>query len=169
MKVINLFSGPGAGKSTTAYGLANLFKKAQLNVEYVHEEAKEFTWEERKVTLDCQPYIFGKQMRNLWRLKDKVDYAVTDSPILLSYIYADPKEWPPSFFQYIIEQFNAFDNLNFFLRRQKPYNPVGRNQNFDEAKELDEKIIKTLINLEIPCVFVDADLHVEQKIFDILV
>ncbi len=144
MKVINLFGGPGSGKSTVAAGLFYRLKMKGVECEYVEEEAKQLVWEERQNTLQCQPYVFAKQMRNLWRIRDKVDIAVTDSPIFLSCIYANSADWPLSFFSYVYDQFEEFDNINYLLVRQKHYNPVGRNQTLEEAQELDQEIITAL-------------------------
>jgi len=140
MKVINLFGGPGVGKSTMASGLFYILKKNGHNVEYVTEQAKSFTWENRHTTLMCQPYVFAKQMRNIWRLNGKVDYVICDSPLLLSYIYADHSVWPKEFFDYVFAQFNAFDNINFLLERNKKYVPIGRNEDESEAKLIDLEI-----------------------------
>lgn len=147
MKVINLFGGPGCGKSTLAAGLFHELKMSGINCEYVTEQAKNFTWEERKVTLACQPYIFAKQMRDIWRLRDKVDYVICDSPLLLSLIYINEEDWPVEFIHYVIAQFNAFDNVNFLLKRKKDYNPVGRNQTEEEARNIDLQI-KEMLELQ---------------------
>lgn len=164
MIVINLFAGPGAGKSTTAAGIFYKMKMAGVNCEYVHEEAKEFTWEKRHMTLGCQPYIFAKQMRNIWRLQGQVDIAITDSPILLSHIYVKDGEWPDSFFSAITDIFNQFTNVNFFLRRKKTYNPVGRNQTFEESLEIDQKILDLLVDTQTPYGIIDADSGAVDKI-----
>jgi hypothetical protein len=156
MRVINLFAGPGAGKSTTAYGLTHFLKVFGVNCEFVHEEAKEFTWEKRYMTLACQPYIFGKQMRNLWRLQDQVDVVVTDSPILLSLAYAT-SEWPDSFKTYVVDQFNEFNNINYFLRRNnKPYLPVGRSQTAEEAGQLDQKILRIMLDNNVNMITIES-------------
>ena len=68
MKVINLFGGPGVGKSTTASGLFYEMKKARLEVELVTEYAKDAVWEGRTSLLDDQIYIFAKQQRRISRL-----------------------------------------------------------------------------------------------------
>lgn len=59
---VNLFGGPGAGKSTTAASLFAEMKKLGKNVELVTEVAKDFVWEERQKTLEIQPYITVKQL-----------------------------------------------------------------------------------------------------------
>lgn len=139
MKVINLLSGPGAGKSTTAAGLFYQMKLKGINVELITEYAKDMTWEERYNTLSNQLYIFAKQYSRQLRVKNKVDYIVTDSPLLLSLIYT-PKNYPGSFELMVMDFWNEFDNYNFFIRREKKYNPIGRNQTEDEAKDIDIKI-----------------------------
>lgn len=43
LKVISLWAGPGAGKSTTAAALFNLMKRERFEVELVTEVAKDWT------------------------------------------------------------------------------------------------------------------------------
>jgi ATP:corrinoid adenosyltransferase len=86
-KVINMFGGSGIGKSTTAAGLYHQMKLQGLNVELVREYVKGWAWAGTKVNTYDQVYIFGKQARSEYMLYGKVDYIVTDSPILLSPIY----------------------------------------------------------------------------------
>ena len=146
---IMIVGGPGAGKSTTAAGLFYTLKTEGINCEYVTEQAKNFTWEERQVTLSCQPYVFGKQMRDLWRLRNKVDVAICDSPLLLSLMYTDDS-WPASFKTYVRDQFDTFDNLNFFLERgERPYNPIGRNQKLKQSQDIDRKILGMLLDSQV--------------------
>lgn len=59
-KVINLFGGPGCGKSTGAAYIFSLLKMKGMNVELVTEFAKDKTWEHNSKALTCQPYVFGK-------------------------------------------------------------------------------------------------------------
>jgi predicted ATPase len=60
LKVINLYGGPGTGKSTTAAALFALMKREGYNVELVTEFAKDLVWTERNKELGDQIYIFGK-------------------------------------------------------------------------------------------------------------
>ena len=86
-KIINLYGGPGTGKSTHAAGLFYRMKQKSINCEYVQEYAKDKTWEDNAFTLKCQPYITAKQIFRQHRLLGKVDYIITDSPILNGLVY----------------------------------------------------------------------------------
>lgn len=142
-KVINLFAGPGSGKSTTAAGLFFLMKLRGYNVELIHEFAKDLTWRGRHNTLECQPYVFGKQLERTECLLGQVDYIITDSTLLLSAVYNNEDKYPEFKFP-VIDIFDSHDNLNYFIERTKLYNPVGRNQTAEEAVEIDIKIKKLL-------------------------
>ena len=78
MIIINLFAGPGSGKSTTCAGLFSKLKLAGINCEMVLEYAKELVWENNLETLDDQIYIFAEQLHRINRLKNKVDVIITD-------------------------------------------------------------------------------------------
>jgi nicotinamide riboside kinase len=137
--VINLFSGPGSGKSTIANGLASLLMQKRFRVEYVPETAKDYVWEKRNEMFTEQDYIFSKQNNRLRRLVGKVDIAIVDSPLLLSLVFK--KDWfPKSFEPFIIEAFKTYHNKNFFINRKIPFNKEGRNEEKDEAIELDGAI-----------------------------
>lgn len=160
MKVINLFGGPNTGKSTTASGLFYLMKVLGLNVELVTEYAKDMTWENRHNILSDQLYILAKQNRRLERLRDKVDYVVTDSPVILGLNYT-PEDYYSNFKPLVFDVWNTYNNYNFYLRNNGDltYNEAGRNQDKHQAKELDEKIHKFLRdnNVEFTEQMIDAD------------
>jgi hypothetical protein len=152
MKVINLFGGPGCGKSTAASGLFYEMKKLQLNVELVQEYAKDVTWEQRYNLLDDQIYIFAKQQRRIARLVDSgIEWVITDSPIPLGLVYMKPNSLSENFPKLVMEVFNQYKNYNFFLQRYYPYNPIGRNQkDLEEAEMYDRKILTLLDACKIP-------------------
>ena len=161
MKVINLFGGPGSGKSTSRAGLFYLMKTANMKV----EEAPE--WIKQKVyPFTDQLYVFAKQARILKQLKGKVDYAVTDSPLLLSYIFAQERN--EAFDKVIIDTFNGFDNINIFLKRVKPYQQFGRYRGEEAAREKDREIKQLLQNLKVPFITLEADSGIAEKLFNIV-
>jgi ABC-type oligopeptide transport system ATPase subunit len=139
VKIINLFAGPGAGKSTTAAGVFNLMKIEGMSVELVTEYAKDMTWEKRHNILTDQLYMFAKQHRRISRVQDAVDYVVTDSPLLLTLIYAGD-EYPPSFKQLVLDYWTRYEHLNFFIERTKEYVAVGRSQTEEEARAIDASV-----------------------------
>lgn len=139
MKVINLFGGPGTGKSTVAAGLFTRMKIEGYNVELVTEYAKDMTWEERSNILSDQMYILAKQNRRISRLEGKVDYIITDSPLILGYVYVSDSYFP-SYQQLLFEVFNSYNNYNYLLQRPSNYSEIGRNQTREEAEVVDSSI-----------------------------
>lgn len=144
--VINLFAGPGAGKSTTAAGVFSLLKLHGVNAELITEFAKDLIWEGRHAALANQYYVTAKQYHRMWRVKDQVDVMITDSPILLAMVYGDN---PGAFNRQLFHLHSEFNNVNYFIKRAKPYQPKGRNQTEDEAHDLDKEIRKLLDEFKI--------------------
>lgn len=143
--VVNMFAGPGAGKSTTAAALFTLLKLHQgIQCELVPEFAKDLVWEERNHTFKNQHYIFSKQQHRIWRVSQKVDITITDSPILLSNIYRYSMT-SETFRAFVLEEFERYNNINFFIERTKRYAKYGRNETEEEARKIDD-IIKEYLS-----------------------
>lgn len=147
MIVVNLFAGPGTGKSTSCAQIFAELKHQGINCEMVREFAKDKVWENSLNVLNDQLYVFGKQQHRLRVLNGQVDVVVTDSPILLSIIY--DKTGNKNFKNLVVDVHNEFETINIFLVREKPYNPKGRVQDEEKAKILDNEIKKLLIELNI--------------------
>ena len=151
MKIVNLFSGPGCGKSTTASGLFYSLKSGHAEVEMVTEYAKDMTWERRYNILEDQIYVFAKQQRRLGRLKDHgLDWVITDSPIPLGLCYLSPEQDNLYLRELVWNVFDSYHNVNFLIERHVPYNPVGRNQNETEACEIDTTVKHLLLDRQVP-------------------
>lgn len=138
-----MFAGPGAGKSTIAAHAYAKLKWRGVDVELVTEYAKDLVWEGRSQALDNQIYVFGKQLQRLNILVGQVDVIVTDSPLLLSCIYKT-ENLSQSFDSVVLDVFNDFNNINYFIERRNPYNPKGRLQTAEEAK-IKNNEIKTFL------------------------
>lgn len=159
--VINLFGGPGSGKSTIAAGLFNKLKKRGVECELVTEFAKDKVWEENYKLLSDQLYIFGKQQHKLFRLQGKVDIAITDSPLLLSIIYDKNKS--EAFKKLVLEVNSTYDNHTFFVKRNVDYNPAGRYQDEAGAKLIDTDCLNLLKDNNLPYCVVDT-INAEEQI-----
>ena len=118
--VINLIGGPGI--------------TCELSLEF----AKDKVWEESYSVLGDQLYVFGKQYHKLFRLKDKVDVIITDSPLVISIHY---NKMPSNHFNdLVVEQYHTFNNLMYFIKRGETYQSEGRMQTLEESEMIDSDI-----------------------------
>ena len=140
--IVNLFAGPGAGKSTCMAGVFSELKLHGINCEMAPEYIKNKIWENSLEICKDQIYIFGKQLHSIRKLLGKVDVIITDSPILLSLIYSSNES--EEFNRLVVAEFKRYNSLNYFLSRQKKYNSAGRCHTEEQAKEKDKEIEKLL-------------------------
>ena len=145
MIVINLWGAPSSGKSTGASYIFSKLKLKGYNVELVTEFAKDLTWEENYAALNNQFYVSGCQSYRLSRLKNKVDVIITDSPLPIGIMYFNANT-PKNLEDVILADFNRYDNVNFQILRDKPYNPAGRNQTETESDIIARRITEFLEN-----------------------
>jgi GTPase SAR1 family protein len=148
MKVINLFGRPGVGKSTVASGLFNIMKQKGFNVELVTEFAKDLVWDESSKVLKDQLLVTATQNHRQFRLIGKVDYVITDSPILQGCIYNNNKNSLISN-EFIKKLFDSYENVNFLLNRKiTSYSKIGRQQNKKEVLKIERELILLLAKYE---------------------
>jgi hypothetical protein len=168
--IVNLFGGPGSGKSTTAAGLFHKLKINGINCELVTEFAKHITWKEDFNTLKNQIYVFAKQHDRMFHLKDKVDVIITDSPIIMGLSYCNWDLMSRSFEQFVVDEFNRDDavNINYFINRVKEYNPSGRSQTEEEAKDKDMEIKTLLDKYNVSFEAIDGDEQAVDWLFNII-
>ncbi len=140
--VVNIFAGPGAGKSTTAAGIFFELKNRQINCELAAEYAKDLVWEKRNATFDDQLYLFAKQHHRIFVLLGQVDVVITDCPILLSPVYDAEKR--PTFEKLVREEHDKMWTYNVFLKRQKSYTQTGRIHTEAQAHEIDARVLDVL-------------------------
>jgi len=163
-KIINLFAGPGAGKSTLAAGMFYEMKKQGKSVELVTEYAKDVVWEENHIQLEDQLFVTANQNKRLWRLRGKVDYVINDSPLLLGIHYCRPSYFPNFYEKFVWELWDYYENLNFFINRGEGFMDIGRIHKHQESIEIDNAI-KDMLNFHfVPFTEVDQS----QSPLDIL-
>lgn len=160
--VINLFAGPGSGKSTTAAGLFFYMKLRGFKVELVTEYAKELAYTGQ--TPINQQEILEEQYRRQSILKGQVDFIITDSPLLLSEVYGHSEQEAKA----ARACFNRFNNINFFIERVKPYAQYGRTQDEQEAKALDLRIKDMMDNNRLKYTSIRGDNEAPGKILKTL-
>ena len=150
-KIINMFGGPSSGKSTCAAGLFYKMKLKHMSVELVSEYAKKLLYAGRlENMLDQQEYIFAKQNHLLHTLRDRVDYIITDSPLLLSNVYVS-KDWTcvKSFKDLVTQTFNTYDNINIVLNRPSVFEKEGRRHNEEESITIDGEVKQMLTDANV--------------------
>lgn len=151
-QIISLHSGPGTGKSTSAAQLFAELKQRHCSVELVREYVKKWAWEGRKISGFDEYYFVGHQIREESLLFGKVDYIVTDKPLLMDIYYAEKYAGPTiargiraavtSYYDACAEA--GHQHLHVFLKRSKPYDKRGRFEDEATARSMDLDI-KTLL------------------------
>lgn len=163
--VINLYGGPGTGKSTTAAATFAHLKHSGLNAELVSEYVKQWAWEGRKPTAMDQFYFFAKQARREYTLFGRADYIVTDSPVPLCGLYG-MKFGTPQQGRLMAEMVRTYLDMaeasgqlyvHVFLKRVKPYVQAGRFQSEEEARSIDGEVRQYLVDMGLPFEEVTAD------------
>lgn len=165
MKVINFFGGPGARKSTVAALTYAGLKEQGFIVELVREYASYMIYADRTKQLEKdQLSALAKQHHLLDILRDKVDIAVSDSPLLLNALYAT--NVPPSFHPLVFELFDRFDNLNYVLEVDwDTYTPRNRLHSKSAAMRKHEELVELLDRNRVPFQFLPLG---EQRIPTVL-
>jgi len=138
--VINFLGGPGAGKSSLALGVSSRLKYAGVNCEYIHEFAKELTWDKRFSAMKNQTWILGSQYEMLRRCANQVDVIITDTSLLNSVLYGQHLPFGDKISELAVTMFNSMENMTFVVDRKKEYNPTGRSQSEEESLVLDQEV-----------------------------
>lgn len=160
--VVNLIGGQGSGKSTMMADLFAWLKWHNIDSEMCSEFAKELVWESRQETFKDELYIFAKQNHRLFRCNGKVDVIITDRPLIMSIVYnrfygdSNKNDWNDAYENIVRETFNQYNNLNILLNRVKPFNPNGRNESQETAKEFDKLFKESLDELGINYLIYDG-------------
>lgn len=166
MWVINLYGGPGTGKSTTQAAVFAELKRRGLVAEMMREFVKGPVWDGYFALLEDQVFILGSQYHELKRFeRGGVEVVVSDAPILLSLAYGEKEG--EAFAAYVKELHGRFKTLDIFLRRVKPFEQKGRVQDETQSRELDAKMEQIVVSNCLASVYaVDADVQAPKQIVD---
>ena len=176
-KIINIFGGPGIGKSSIAAGITYKLKKNHISCDQPYEFPKLLAWDDNHSAIQDQLYVLANQHRGIVKSYGKVDYIVLDSPILLSLTYRNyykGTEYPSSLYgesfdKMVLDTFNQYDNINIVLdRAEGVHNNDERYQNLEESKELDGVIENSLIENNIPFHKIKVDDDTVDNIIELI-
>lgn len=147
--VVNLFGGPGTGKSRIALELAGRLKGKGMDVEYVDEWIKKAAWLGYHDLFNQPDMIAANQRRKLETVKDHCSIVITDSPLVITVPYAQHyvTDWPQKPFQeMILSLFSTYNNYNVWVDRDpRIFKQTGRRETLDQATTLDA-VIRKFIN-----------------------
>lgn len=160
--LINIFGAPGSGKSTTAALTFGNMKLQQEDVELVTEYARDLMYEGMLKHMR-QFRIFKGQQSRINNVVGKVDFLITDSPLLLNIIY-NKTEQPEGFNTLVLNSHKTYKNINFLLKRSKPYHKGERAESEEDSDKLYIKIKKMLNDNLIPYVEIKGDKSASKKI-----
>ena len=77
-KLINLFGGPGIGKSSISAGITYKLKKKHISCNNPYEFPKTLAWDKNYPAIQDQLYVFANQHRGIAQSYGKVDYIIID-------------------------------------------------------------------------------------------
>lgn len=145
MVIVNLYGGPGVGKSTLAATLFAHFKRAGYKCEMSRERAKELLYEGRDLAR-CQMLITATQYQHLKDLEAAgTELAICDGPLRLSLAYAKGLPFYEHFRSVVNDLCAEFTNVDVLVRRAVAYQTHGRVQgNEAEARALDAVVTSGL-------------------------
>jgi hypothetical protein len=161
--LINLISGPGVGKSTTAAQLFAALKMKKQQAELVQENAKQLVWTKNFETLNNQYQVSHDQYKVFKSIVDEVDFTVTDGSLIHGLAYNITNQNNISNIdktkEAILTWFSQFNNFNIFIERRKcsTYDTIGRIESFEEAKIVDNILLKELDENNIPYLIINID------------
>lgn len=167
--LVNLFAGPAAGKSTTAAGVFTLLKMHGVECDMPHEFAKDLVWEENYAMAWDQTYVFGQQHHRIWRVMEKVDVILCDSPLLLSVVYRK-ENLGKKFIEHVVELHKQYNNLNVFIERNVSldFEGNGRAHNYDESIKIDNQIKDTLDEYTTKYITMESDYTLINNITNLI-
>ncbi len=163
--IVNLFAGPGAGKSTLAAGIYAELKARHINCELVTEFAKELVWKEDFKQFENQFYLFGEQHNRIHKLLGKVDIIVTDYPLPLLMLYHN-SPFKVQFFTLLMAIFDSWKSHNYFVERANTYSNIGRMHSEDQAKDLDYLVLSLLHHYNLPYESIPGDIKIIPELCD---
>tara|TARA_B110000444_G_C18833619_1_gene594652 strand:+ start:2056 stop:2592 length:537 start_codon:yes stop_codon:yes gene_type:complete len=176
-KIINLFGGPGIGKSSISAGLTYTLKKKHISCDNPYEFPKLLAWDENHSAIRDQLFVLANQHRGIVKSYGKVDYIILDSPIILSLTYKNYYKsvlypstlYGDTFDKMLLEIHNQYNNINIVLvRGDGIHNDNERYQDLTQSVELDKVIEDSLKRHNLPYYKIKVDDNTLTNILNLL-
>lgn len=165
---INLYGGPNCGKSTIAASVFVELKSRLLNCELVREFAKELVYKGIDMrTLDegARLSLLAEQLHREKILEEKVDFLITDSPLLLT-AYYHKRDYAKII---AINNLKESDIHVWLQRNDSGYQQTGRSHSFHESLLIDKEMKDYILSSGISLIDIDGSIKERtQKIIEIL-
>ena len=147
--LINLFGSSSAGKSSLMADLFYALKLKNKTVEMCPEIIKQWAWDGINPNQYDQYFLMGQEIKQQSRLLGKVDYAISDSPVMQNSFYNDylnskDNLYRPSKDYLELVERDGHTIKNFFLFRNKPFETQGRYQTAEESDYIAQCLVKYL-------------------------
>lgn len=147
--LINLYGGPGAGKTTTAMRVTGELKALGFEAEYIPEYARDLSLEERLTTTPQFDILMEQAKRILRTVGTGIEVIVTDSPVLLQSLYSKNEADRQRAVVLHTALATVFNMLNYVvLNGREKHSMVGRVTTREEAMQLDRATKGMLVGLK---------------------
>lgn len=163
--LINFVGAPSSGKTTISSFTFVKLKTNHLSSELVQEYAKQLVWSENYEDLSNQWYVSKKQYEMLKSVYGKVDYLVTDSPLILGLHYnryhKDNVCNIEKTEKMILSKISEFNNVYIFLKRNLslPYEKIGRIHNEQQSSEIEQNLKLLLDEFNLKYLEITSDIN----------
>lgn len=157
-RIIGFYGGPSIGKSAAAWTAAAWLKRNGASVELANEYVKKWAWLGREVKPLDELTILGQQIAEEADLLGKVDFIVTEKPVVLDLAYCRIYQ-PEAIIKAVEESVAAHyqhvaslghQHINVIFRRvQGGYDTRGRYESRRQA-ELVDKVAEQVMG-ELAC------------------
>jgi nicotinamide riboside kinase len=173
---IGFLGAPSSGKSTVAqYFAAKLRVETKKKVELIDEYARFFVSNFGQTSLSDQYHIAHEQIDKENQASKNIDYLITDSPVILTAIYAflnidwlDPKDvhYLQKTYSVLINHLHSYDHLFYFSPLEAVDDGRRIHVKNDEIKKIDDFIRSFLILHNID--FIELTGSSEERVNEIM-
>lgn len=172
-KIINFVGGPGSGKTAMCCLLFAEMKMRGLCVEYIPEVAKNLVWRRQFNLLNNQHYVSTRQYEMMKAVEGKVDYIVTDGPLLHGVYYN--RNNPDNYCDItktenmILSMMSEFENHYVHVTKGDfPYERVGRLETEEQSIKIGNEILEILHDLKEEVLPIVSGKHALHDLFNFI-